>query len=49
MHVLLITVMLEFFIIAMTMNEGFRGLAQAQWLLLGVAVVGMSLAAMLLV
>lgn len=49
MHLLLITVMLQFFLISMTMNDGFRRLAAAQWLPIGIAVIGMSLAAVLLV
>ncbi len=49
MHVVLVTVMLQFFLLALTMNDSFRKMTPAQWLPMSLAIVGMACAAALLV
>lgn len=49
MNVLLITVMLQFFLIAMTRNDGLRRQAPGYWIPMGIAVMGMAFAGSLLV
>jgi hypothetical protein len=46
---LLIAAMLQLFLLAMVQNDNIRRAAPTQWLYLGVAVIGMSFAATLLV
>ena len=40
MNVVLVTVMLEFFLLAMTMNEDFRKMTPGQWMPMAMAIVG---------
>ena len=49
MNAVLITVMLQFFLIAMTRNDGFRRQSLSHWLPMGIAVIGMVFAGSLLV
>lgn len=48
-NVLLVTVMLQFFLLAFAMNDNQRKMAPGQWLPMGIAVIGMAFAGSLLV
>ena len=49
MHALLIAAVLQLFLVAMSQNEGMKRLAPGQWMLFGVAAIGMTFAGSLLV
>lgn len=48
MSPLLLAAMLQFFVVAMVVNNGSKRLAPGQWMPIGIAMMGMTCAAILL-